>query len=133
MRLRVETDQILLAHKSEDKILEMVHEIGAGIDLAPAIDERNISKQCTVLAAEGDPTRRQLPTSAALPSLLSRNAFYSRCTLHLLRTLVSRIQRPHPLYQHLSHLWAHQPEKTMSSIYPLYAKTSLKATHSHKP
>jgi hypothetical protein len=48
MRLRVETDQILLAHKSEDKILEMVHQIGAGIDLAPAIDERNISKQCTV-------------------------------------------------------------------------------------
>lgn len=48
MRLRIETDQLLLAHKSEDKILEMVHEIGAGIDLAPAIDERNVSKQCTV-------------------------------------------------------------------------------------
>jgi hypothetical protein len=57
MRLRVETDQILLAHKSEDKILEMVHEIGAGIDLAPAIDERNISKQCTV------PRRRRRPNT----------------------------------------------------------------------
>lgn len=57
MRLRVETDQILLAHKSEDKILEMVHEIGAGIDLAPAIDERSISKQCTV------PRRRRRPNT----------------------------------------------------------------------
>lgn len=59
MRLRVETDQILLAHKSEDKILEMVHEIGAGIDLAPAIDERSISKQCTV------PRRRRRPQAQA--------------------------------------------------------------------
>ena len=57
MRLRVETDQILLAHKSEDMILDMVHEIGAGIDLAPAIDERNISKQCTV------PRRRRRPNT----------------------------------------------------------------------
>lgn len=57
MRLRVETDQILLAHKSEDKILDMIHEIGAGIDLAPAIDERNISKQCTV------PRRRRRPNT----------------------------------------------------------------------
>jgi hypothetical protein len=57
MRLRVETDQILLAHKSEDEILEMVHEIGAGIDLAPALDERNISKQCTV------PRRRRRPNT----------------------------------------------------------------------
>lgn len=59
MRLRVETDQILLAHKSEDKVLDMVHEIGAGIDLAPAIDERNISKQCTV------PRRRRRPNAPA--------------------------------------------------------------------
>jgi hypothetical protein len=59
MRIRVETDQILLAHKSEDKILEMVHEIGAGIDLAPAIDERNVSKQCTV------PRRRRRPNTQA--------------------------------------------------------------------
>lgn len=57
MRLRVETDQILLAHKSEDEILEMAHQIGAGIDLAPAIDERSISKQCTV------PRRRRRPNT----------------------------------------------------------------------
>jgi hypothetical protein len=57
MRLRVETDQILLAHKSEEEILEMVHQIGAGIDLAPAIDERSISKQCTV------PRRRRRPNA----------------------------------------------------------------------
>lgn len=55
MRLRLETDQLLLAHKSEDTILEMVHDIGAGIDLAPALDERSISKQCTV------PRRRRRP------------------------------------------------------------------------
>jgi len=59
MRLRVETDQILLAHKSEDKILEILHEIGAGIDIAPAIDERSISKQCTV------PRRRRRPATQA--------------------------------------------------------------------
>lgn len=65
MRLRVETDQILLAHKSEDKILEMVHEIGAGIDLAPAIDERNISKQCTV------PRRRRRPNTQTAADISS--------------------------------------------------------------
>ncbi|GAB7326226.1 hypothetical protein MBLNU13_g10218t1 [Cladosporium sp. NU13] len=65
MRLRVESDQILLAHKSEDKILEMVHEIGAGIDLAPAIDERNISKQCTV------PRRRRRPNTQTAADISS--------------------------------------------------------------
>lgn len=59
MRLRLETDQILLAHKSEDVILDLIHDIGAGIDLAPAIDERNISKQCTV------PRRRRRPQAPA--------------------------------------------------------------------
>lgn len=57
LRLRVETDQLLLAHKSEDKVLEMIYQIGAGIDLAPAIDERSISKQCTV------PRRRRRPNA----------------------------------------------------------------------
>ena len=65
MRLRVETDQILLAHKSEDKILEMLHAIGAGIDLAPAIDERSISKQCTV------PRRRRRPATQAVTDINS--------------------------------------------------------------
>jgi hypothetical protein len=63
MRLRVETDQILLAHKSEDKILEMLHAIGAGIDIAPAIDERSISKQCTV------PRRRRRPNPQAITDI----------------------------------------------------------------
>lgn len=65
MRLRVETDQILLAHKNEDKILEMLHEIGAGIDLAPAIDERSVSKQCTV------PRRRRRPNTQAVTDINS--------------------------------------------------------------
>jgi hypothetical protein len=65
LRLRVETDQILLAHKCEDKILEMLHAIGAGIDLAPAIDERSISKQCTV------PRRRRRPATQAVTDINS--------------------------------------------------------------
>jgi hypothetical protein len=65
MRLRVETDQILLAHKCEDKILEMLHAIGAGIDLAPDIDERSISKQCTV------PRRRRRPATQAITDINS--------------------------------------------------------------
>jgi hypothetical protein len=65
MRLRVETDQILLAHKCEDKILEMLHAIGAGIDLAPDIDERSISKQCTV------PRRRRRPATQAVTDINS--------------------------------------------------------------
>jgi hypothetical protein len=65
LRLRVETDQILLAHKCEDKVLEMLHAIGAGIDLAPAIDERSISKQCTV------PRRRRRPNTQGITDINS--------------------------------------------------------------
>ena len=65
LRLRVETDQILLAHKCEDKILEMLHAIGAGIDIAPSIDERSISKQCTV------PRRRRRPNTQAITDINS--------------------------------------------------------------
>jgi hypothetical protein len=65
LRLRVETDQILLAHKCEDKILEMLHAVGAGIDLAPAIDERSISKQCTA------PRRRRRPATQAVTDINS--------------------------------------------------------------
>ena len=48
MRLRLETDQILLADASEDLIFSMIQCISAGIDLAPALDERSLPKQCTM-------------------------------------------------------------------------------------
>ena len=47
-RLRVETDQILLADASEERIHALIHSIGAGIDISHAIDERSIPRQCTV-------------------------------------------------------------------------------------
>ncbi|KAM3418369.1 hypothetical protein BST61_g4367 [Cercospora zeina] len=48
LRLRVETDQILLADSSEDLIFHLVHTISAAIDISHAIDERSIPRQCTV-------------------------------------------------------------------------------------
>lgn len=48
LRLRVETDQILLADPCEDVIRELIQTISAGIDVAPAIDERSFPKQFTV-------------------------------------------------------------------------------------
>ena len=48
LRLRAETDQILLANPSEQVIHDMVEGISAGIDISTSIDERSIPKQCTV-------------------------------------------------------------------------------------
>ncbi|CAK1355782.1 unnamed protein product [Cercospora beticola] len=48
MRLRLETDQILLADSCEELIFQLVHIISAGIDISYAIDERSIPRQCTV-------------------------------------------------------------------------------------
>ncbi|GAB7357741.1 hypothetical protein MBLNU459_g0396t1 [Dothideomycetes sp. NU459] len=48
MRLRLETDQVLLAERSEQQVFSWIHKISAGIDIAPAIDERSPPKQCTV-------------------------------------------------------------------------------------
>ncbi|KAK5171784.1 uncharacterized protein LTR77_003420 [Saxophila tyrrhenica] len=48
LRLRVETDQIVIAHASEEHIHGLVHAISAGIDIAQAIDERSLPRLCTV-------------------------------------------------------------------------------------
>ncbi|KAF2717132.1 hypothetical protein K431DRAFT_277526 [Polychaeton citri CBS 116435] len=48
MRLRVETDQILLAGSNEERIHSLINAISAGIDIAPVLDERSIPKICTV-------------------------------------------------------------------------------------
>jgi hypothetical protein len=48
LRLRVETDQLLLADPCEDRIHHLVHSISAAIDIAQPIDDRSIPRQCTV-------------------------------------------------------------------------------------
>jgi hypothetical protein len=48
LRLRIETDQILLADRSEDRIHDLIYAISAGIDISYSIDERNVPRQCTV-------------------------------------------------------------------------------------
>ena len=48
LRIRVETDQILLADSSEERIHSLIHSISAGIDISHSIDERSIPRQCTV-------------------------------------------------------------------------------------
>ncbi|KAK1075531.1 hypothetical protein LTR33_009500 [Friedmanniomyces endolithicus] len=69
LRLRIETDQILLADADEDRIHDFIHAISAGIDISCAIDERSIPRQCTVPRRR----RRQRPTSDNLndPILLA--------------------------------------------------------------
>ncbi|KAK5111107.1 hypothetical protein LTR62_005306 [Meristemomyces frigidus] len=48
LRLRVETDQMLLADANEERIHDLIGAVSAGIDISFAIDERNIPRQCTV-------------------------------------------------------------------------------------
>jgi len=48
LRLRVETDQILLADACEARIFDLINVISAGIDIAPALDERSFPRQQTV-------------------------------------------------------------------------------------
>ncbi|TKA32497.1 hypothetical protein B0A50_01605 [Salinomyces thailandicus] len=48
LRIRIETDQIILAHASEDRICNLINAISAGIDISQSIDERTIPRQCTV-------------------------------------------------------------------------------------
>ena len=55
LRLRVETDQFLLADSNEERIWRIINAISAGIDIAPSLDERSVPKQCTV------PRRRRRP------------------------------------------------------------------------
>ena len=55
LRIRAETDQILLAHASEDEIHNLIHSVSAAIDISHAIDERSAPRQCTV------PRRRRRP------------------------------------------------------------------------
>jgi hypothetical protein len=55
LRLRIETDQIILADSYEETIIHLIDAISAGIDVSHAIDERSIPRQRTV------PRRRRRP------------------------------------------------------------------------
>ncbi|EME49422.1 hypothetical protein DOTSEDRAFT_40632 [Dothistroma septosporum NZE10] len=48
MRLRAETDQIILADSDEERIHAFTHALAAAIDVSQPIDDRNIPRQCTV-------------------------------------------------------------------------------------
>lgn len=48
VRLRLETDQILLADRSEEVVFKWVNSISAAIDIAFPLDERNLPRSCTV-------------------------------------------------------------------------------------
>lgn len=48
LRLRLETDQFVLAQQVEDVAITWVNRISAGIDIAPPIEERSIPRQVTV-------------------------------------------------------------------------------------
>lgn len=70
LRLRVETDQILFAHESEAEIHHLIDAIAAAIDLAPSIDERSATRQCTVPRRRRRP-RPQLTADLNDPSLIA--------------------------------------------------------------
>ena len=48
MRLRLETDQIVLASPCEEQVHALIHAVCAGIDISCPVDERSIPRQCTV-------------------------------------------------------------------------------------
>lgn len=48
IRLRVETDQFMLANSSETHTLEFLEALSAAIDISHPIDERSQAKQCTM-------------------------------------------------------------------------------------
>lgn len=63
LRVRAETDQLLLASSSEAQIHSLVQAMSAAIDIALPIDERSIPKQCTV------PRRRRRQPAAPISDL----------------------------------------------------------------
>ncbi|KAF2224997.1 hypothetical protein BDZ85DRAFT_87080 [Elsinoe ampelina] len=48
LRLRSELDQFVLTYQAEEQIMSWVNHISAGIDIAPALDERTLPRQCTM-------------------------------------------------------------------------------------
>ncbi|KAK6001382.1 hypothetical protein QM012_002713 [Aureobasidium pullulans] len=48
LRLRLETDQFLLADHSEERIFRWIHDLSASIDISLPLDERSAPKPCTI-------------------------------------------------------------------------------------
>lgn len=48
LRVRSELDQFVLSNKAEEQVISWVNHISAGIDIAPDLDSRNTSRQCTM-------------------------------------------------------------------------------------
>ncbi|KAF4554172.1 Hypothetical protein D9617_5g070490 [Elsinoe fawcettii] len=48
LRMRSELDQFVLTYSAEEQIMSWVNHISAGIDIAPALDERALPRQCTM-------------------------------------------------------------------------------------
>ncbi|PSK57786.1 hypothetical protein B9Z65_8988 [Elsinoe australis] len=48
LRIRSELDQFVLTYAAEEQIMSWVNHISAGIDIAPALDERTLPRQCTM-------------------------------------------------------------------------------------
>ncbi|KAK5136245.1 hypothetical protein LTR08_003852 [Meristemomyces frigidus] len=71
VRLRAETDQILLAHSSEEDVHGLICAISAAIDISCAIDERSIPRICTVPRRQR--RRQRIPMNGDLndPALLA--------------------------------------------------------------
>lgn len=92
LRLRVETDQILLAHSDEKIIHSLINRLATAIDISPAIDERSIPRQCTVPRRR----RRNRHTQSRLdnlqdPSLLAEQ---ERILRHDFPTFANRAAGP---------------------------------------
>ncbi|THX60668.1 hypothetical protein D6D06_01100 [Aureobasidium pullulans] len=67
LRLRLETDQFLLADHSEERIFRWIHDLSAGIDIALPLDERSAPKPCTI------PRRRRRQRTQELENIEDRN------------------------------------------------------------
>lgn len=71
LRLRAETDQILLADPSEEQIHSLIYALSAAIDISQPIDDRSIPRQCTVPRRRRRQQRAHFNGDLADPALLA--------------------------------------------------------------
>jgi hypothetical protein len=67
LRLRLETDQFLLADHSEERIFKWIHDLSASIDISLPLDERSAPKPCTI------PRRRRRQRTQDVENIDDRN------------------------------------------------------------
>lgn len=71
LRLRAETDQILLAHSHDENVHDMIYAISAAIDISQPIDERSIPRICTVPRRRRRQPRQPVTSDLNDPALLA--------------------------------------------------------------